>query len=113
MYLLFASVLTLLLTSSVYAQAGTLPAQLDWTNPLDLTDGVQVEKGASLTGPFVSIRQLPAASTTFTDLTNSAGTTACYRLAYFNTSGVGPYAGPVCKTFPAVPSQAPATPTVK
>lgn len=100
------------IASIAFAQAGTLPAQLDWSNP-NTVDGIQVEKGGSLTGAFSMLKQLPANALTYTDATNNPGTTSCYRLGYFNTSGIGPYAGPVCKTFPAVPSQTPATFTVK
>ena len=95
-----------------FAQAGTLPATLDWTNP-DIVNGLQVEKSNSATGTFTSIKQLPAKTITFTDATNAPGDTACYRVAYFNTSGMSPYAGPVCKTFPASPQTAPSSLTIK
>jgi hypothetical protein len=92
--------------------AGTLPAQLTWTNT-DANDSIQIEKGPALTGNFAAINQVVPGTTGYTDATNAPGDTACYRVAYFNTSGIGPYAGPVCKTFPALPAQAPATFTVK
>lgn len=99
---------------SVYSvEAGTLPATLTWSNPTDITDGIQVEKSASVTGTFVIVNQTAVNVTTYTDATNAAGDTSCYRIAYFNTSGVGLYAGPVCKTFPTVPTVAPATFGVK
>lgn len=102
----------ILMASMAFAQAGTLPAQLDWSNT-DTADTIQVEKGPALTGPFTVLNILPANTATYLDGTNSAGTLACYKVAYKSSSGIGPYAGPVCKTFPAIPSQAPASFTVK
>lgn len=95
--------------SSGVDAAGTLAATLVWTNPVDITDGVQVEKSNSVSGIFTTIKQTAGNTVQYVDATNSPGDTACYRVAYFNTSGVGPYAGPVCKTFPTVPTQAPAS----
>lgn len=97
----------------VLAQASTLSAQLDWSNPVDVTDSVQVEKSSTLAGTYSVLKQLPANSITYTDATNAPGSTACFRVAYFNTSGIGAYAGPVCKTFPATPTQTPSSFTVK
>ena|SRR5712692_9312829 len=102
----------LLCSFGASAFAGTLPSTLDWTNP-DTVDKIQIEKAASLTGAFTTLAQVPASTLTYLDATNGPGETACYRVAYFTTSGVGPYAGPVCKTFPALPSQAPGALTVK
>lgn len=100
-----------------YAAPGPLQAVLDWGNPDDTTDKIQVEKGISrtgtFTGTFASMGQLPPSTITFVDSLNSPGDTACYRIAYVNASGVGPYAGPVCKTFPALPTQTPEPFTVK
>lgn len=111
--LVFIGLLTVLtlLNISQPAGAGTLPSILNWTNP-DTVDKVQIEKAASLTGAFTMLAQIPASTITYLDATNGPGETACYRVAYFTTSGVGPYAGPVCKTFPALPSQAPGALTV-
>jgi hypothetical protein len=86
--------------------ANTLPAQLTWSNP-DTTDKIQVEKGPAAAGTFTTIAQLPALTTTYLDATNAPGDNNCFRVAYFNASGVGPYAGPVCKNFPALPTQTP------
>jgi hypothetical protein len=105
--------LCLLVALPSLALAGTLPAQLDWANPVDTTDSIQVEKGSALAGPFAIIKQVAPGVTTYTDATNAPGETACYRVAYDNTSGVGPYAGPVCKTFQAIPSATPTPFTVK
>ena len=92
--------------------SGTLPAQLDWINS-DTLNPIQIEKGSALSGPFTKIVTVPAGTITDTDATNAPGDTACYRVAYANPSGVGPYAGPVCKTFPTIPVQSPGTFTVK
>jgi hypothetical protein len=89
--------------------AGTLPSTLSWANPVDITDGIQIEKAASLTGAFTIIKQTAANIVTYIDATNSPGDNSCYRIAYFNTSGVGGYAGTVCKSFPQIPAQVPAT----
>lgn len=105
-------ILCLVFASMGLAEAGTLPATLAWSNPIDVTDGIQVEKSASATGTFATIKQVPSGTITFTDAANNPGETACYRVAYFNPSGIGPYAGPICKTFPTIPAQAPATFTV-
>lgn len=102
-------VVGLMIGGGVVAQsAGTLSATLTWQNT-ETTDGIQIEKSANIAGTYTIIKQTAANVTTYVDATNAAGDTACYRIAYFNTSGVGPYAGPVCKTFPIVPTQAPAT----
>jgi hypothetical protein len=78
-----------------------LVSTISWGNPVTMTTNqLQVEKGSSPTGQFVGIAQLPANSTSYTDANNVAGTTACYRVAYLMGNGIGPYAGPVCKTFP-------------
>jgi hypothetical protein len=92
--------------------AGTLPAQLDWTNP-DIVDKIQIEKSASLTGTYTILSQPAAETSAFLDATNAPGDAPCYRLAYVNPSGIGPYAGPVCKTFPAIPTQTPGAFTVR
>lgn len=97
---------------SLAAVAGTLSSDLTWQNT-DLNNKIQVEKSNNATGIYTVIAQPAAGSTGYSDATNAPGDTACYRVAYFNLSGVGPYAGPVCKTFPALPSQAPASLTVK
>lgn len=91
--------------------AGTLKSSLAWTNT-DTTNGVQVEKASSSTGVFTMLKQLLANTVSYDDVTNGSGETACYRMAYYNTSGVGPYSFVVCKTFPTVPTQAPAAFTV-
>ncbi len=106
----------LLILSFIYplkGQAQSLDANLQWANPVDITDSIQVEKSTSLTGSFALLKQLAPNTITYTDSTNSQGTTGCYRVAYFNTSGVGPYVGPVCKTFPQTPQTAPSSLTVK
>lgn len=95
------------------AHAATLPSILEWSNPVDVTDQIRVEKSGSITMPFTKLTDLSANSLTYTDATNGPGDTACYKIAYFNSSGLGPYAGPVCKIFPTVPGQSPATFTVK
>ena len=89
--------------------AGTLVSTLAWANPLNVVDGIQIEKSSSLTGVYSTLRQVAAGSVGYSDGTNGAGETACYRIAYYNTSGVGPYLGPLCKTFPTIPTQTPAT----
>ena len=95
-----------LLCASVSVQAGTLPSDLSWTNT-DSVNKVQVVKGPAIAGPFIEIAQVAAGLASFTDATNTAGDTACYKVAYINSSGPGTYAGPVCKTFPAVSQQVP------
>ena len=87
--------------------AYALDSNLTWTNPVT-TFGVQVEKASSVGGTYVMINQTAVNATSYTDTDNVAGATACYRIAYFNTSGVGPYATSVCKTFPQIPTQTPA-----
>jgi amino acid transporter len=107
-----AGTIGLLILCASFVFAGTLPADLTWSNP-DTLDKIQIEKGSSLAGPFATINQVAAGQTSYTDATNAPGDTACYRAAYINSSGIGPYAGPVCKTFPALPSQTPGSFTVK
>lgn len=92
---------------SISFAAGILPADLVWSNPVDTVNGIQVEKGSIASGPFVMLSQVPAGSTAYHDGTNGAGETACYRVAYFNTAGVGPYSPTVCKNFPLLPTAAP------
>ena len=111
MKMLSSVLVTLVLILPLTSFAGTLPATIAWTNT-DTVDGVQIEKSNAPVGTFTTIKQIAALSITFTDPTNAPGDTACYRVAYFNTSGVGPYAGPVCKAFPTVPNQTPAGVTV-
>lgn len=106
------SILCLLFLFIGSADAGTLTATLTWTNP-DTIDGIQVEKSNSPTGTFGILNQIAAGTTTYADTTNSPGDQSCYRIAYFNSSGVGPYAGPVCKVFPTVPTQTPGSFVVK
>lgn len=111
MFILPAIILALVALVNL-ASAGSLPSEITWTNP-DLINKIQIEKGPSFVGPFVTINQVMAGQTLYTDATNEPGETACYRLAYVNASGIGPYAGPVCKTFPALPLQTPEMLTVK
>jgi hypothetical protein len=89
-------------------QAGTLQSDLSWTNT-DSINKIQVVKGSGTVGTFTEIAQVLAGQTTYTDATNNPGETACYKVAYINSAGVGPYAGPVCKTFPPLPSATPGT----
>lgn len=109
---MFLALTFLALPLLVFAQAGTLPAQLDWSNP-NTTDTLQLEKSSALTGTYSTLNVLTPNTKTYLDATNNPGSTSCYRLAYKSTSGIGPYAGPVCKTFPAIPSETPQTFTVK
>jgi hypothetical protein len=103
-------VLGMLMVGTVYA--GTLQATLSWTNA-DTLNSIQVEKGNSATGTFSMLVQLAPNTITYVDATNVPSEVSCYRVAYFNNSGVGSYAGPVCKTFQALPSQSPGSFTVK
>ena len=93
--------------------AGTLPADLSWSNPINTVDQIQIEKSGVQSGPYTVIVTMPAGATSYQDATNNPGSTQCYRAAYLNSSGVGPYAGPVCKTFPALPASSPGAFTVK
>jgi hypothetical protein len=86
--------------------AFALDAILTWTNSSS-THGIQIERSATIGGTYSVINQTAANVSTYTDSTNIAGTTSCYRIAYFNTSGVGPYTTPYCKSFPVVPTQLP------
>jgi hypothetical protein len=111
-FLSIAIFVVVVLLSAVPLSAGTLQSHLDWTNT-DTTNGIWVDKGPTLTGPFNMLVQLPAGTITYTDSTNAPGQTSCYRVAYFNVSGIGSWAGPVCKTFVPISSQTPGTFTVK
>ena len=99
-------ILVICLLFAVPVQAGTLASVLSWTNP-DTTDGIQIEKASSCAGAFTVLKSVPAGTTSYTDATNAPGDTPCYRVAYVNSSGIGPYAGPTGKVFPPIPAQAP------
>jgi hypothetical protein len=87
--------------------ASALDAVLEWTNTAT-TYGIQVEKSTSINGTYVLLHQTAPNVSTYTDSSNAPGDVACYRVAYFNASGVGPRTGGVCKSFPTVPTQTPA-----
>ena len=100
-------VLGALLACAGWAEAATnLTAVLTWSNT-DTTDQVQIDRAPSAAGPFTKLSTVPAAVLTYTDATNSDGTTACYRVENFNTSGNGPSSNVSCKTFLSVPTVAP------
>lgn len=99
-------VVSIMMFASV-GMANALDSVLTWTNTAT-TYGIQIEKSSSINGTYVMINQTAPNVSMFTDSSNVAGDTSCYRIAYFNTSGVGPYTGAVCKTFPLVPTQTPA-----
>lgn len=88
------------------AQAGTLPSLLTWTTT-DTVDAVQIDKGAASAGPFTKLATVAAGVKTYTDATNSAGTTACYRVEHVSGAGLGPVSNVACKVFPSVPAVAP------
>lgn len=88
------------------APAFALDAVLTWTNTAS-TFGVQVERAPSIGGTYTMINQTAINASTYTDSSNVAGTTSCYRIAYFSVSGVGSYTTAVCKSFPAIPAQVP------
>lgn len=93
------------------ASAG-LNSVLTWDN-VDSINPIQIEKGASLEGPFSFLATVVPNTVTFMDESNTPGENSCYRLAYANTSGVGPYSNVVCKLFPTLPTAAPVLKTVQ
>lgn len=99
------AILVAVLTSlGIYVYAQSLTAKLTWTN-VDTTNRIQVEKSTSPTGTFVIIQTLDPGTATFTEsAAGIPGSQVCYRVAYYNTSGVGPYSNVACKTFPLVPT---------
>jgi len=88
------------------AEAQALSATLAWDNA-DTTDQVRVDKASSSSGTFNTLTTLPAGTLTYTDTTNVAGSTPCYRVENVNSSGAGPSSNVVCKAFPPMPTVAP------
>lgn len=88
------------------SEAGTLPAVLTWTN-LDTTNQIQINKAPAALGPWAKLTVTAAGTLTYTDATNAPGDTACFKLQYSNSSGLGPDSIVACKTFPSVPTVAP------
>lgn len=89
-----------------WAEAGTLPSTLTWTDS-DNADQVQIDKAPASSGPWTKLATVPAGTLTYVDATNDAGTAPCYRVENVNNSGAGPSSNVACKTFPPLPTVAP------
>ncbi|MGH9932310.1 MAG: hypothetical protein ACREA9_24170 [Pyrinomonadaceae bacterium] len=92
--------------------AEPLQVTIAWKN-VDTSRNIRLEKGPETTGPFVSLAQLAAGTSSYVDATNEPGTKACYRMAYYDAINMGPFSTPKCKTFTAAPTSPPSTITVK
>ena len=106
---LFSLVVMVALCSVGLAEAQSttnLTSVLSWDNS-DAMNSIQIEKGPSSDGPFSFLATVVPNTVTFIDEKNAPGEQSCYRLAYANTSGVGPYFNVACKSFPTLPTAAP------
>lgn len=102
----------LCVVASFVLAAGSLQVKLTWMNP-DHTNQIQLEKGPTSTGPFVFLAMLDPETTSYLDTTNTAGTKACYRMAYYSGANLGPYTTPKCHTFPLTPVTKPGSLTIQ
>jgi len=85
-----------------------LDAVVSWDNPVDILNPIRIEKASSPTGTWAFIFQTAPNATTWTNTGVAPGATVCYRAQYINSAGGGPYSASACKTFPALPTTAPA-----
>ncbi|GAB2560545.1 fibronectin type III domain-containing protein [Spirosoma areae] len=86
---------------------------LQWADVSGNETGFQVERASSPTASFTKIADLPANSTTYSDLSLSAGTQYCYRVRAINGAGASGYSSVECATtqtpVPGVPTNVVAT----
>ena len=104
----------LLCSGPAVAQVAPESASLAWTNTATVYD-VAIERGSAPQGPFAD-RAISAPGTV--DYTDAGpflqGEQVCYRLAYQNSVGKGPYSNVACKTFPILaPVESPSSLTVR
>jgi hypothetical protein len=111
MRLILIGGLLVLMAVPVWA-VDSLQTTVAWKN-VDTSRKIQLEKGPATTGPFMILAQLEANTTSYLDTKNAPGEKACYRMAYFDDAGFGPFSTPKCKTFTVTSTSPPSTVTVK
>lgn len=107
-----ACALILFVASVAFAATGT--AVIQWTNTSS-TFPLHLERASSAAGPWTQIADIPASTSTYTDNNLVIPGTVCYRLAYYNAGGNGPYSivdANSCKTFVSPPTMAPGGVTI-
>ena len=116
LFLALCVALFLALCSAAFAQAQgatqTATLSLQWQDNSSNEDGFNIERGSTLTGPFVKVGSVAANVVKFADTiaNDTGGVQYCYRVQGFNKAGVSPYSNVACGTSPTI-LLPPGTPT--
>lgn len=106
-------ILSALLLFPMTALAATGTAIVVWTNT-DTVNSVRLEQAQTVAGPFQLLTALPPGATSYSVSGLTVPSTVCFRAAYTNTAGIGPYSNVACKDLVAgsSPPTAPSNVTV-
>jgi hypothetical protein len=79
---------------------GTTASQLrlSWTDAATNEDGFKVERKTGVNGTYGQLATVVANSTGYVDAAVTAGTTYCYRVQAYNTTGDSAYSNEACAT---------------
>jgi hypothetical protein len=105
--LLLVCSLVLLLPMTALAATGT--AVVRWDNT-DTINSVRLEQAQTVAGPFQLLTVLPPDATSYSVSGLTVPSTVCFRAAYVNPIGIGPYSNVACKDLVAG-SSPPTTPS--